>query len=376
MRIAMVHSTFATLGGAERYVRDLAEDLVTRGHEVRIYARPSANAEPADRPVGPRLSARVPVARKVMTHLGDLVDPTGLRDHDLHGFRPDVVHLHNWQGLGVRPVARLARIYPTVHTVHDYALADPNNTLANVGRSPLGDRLLARRAAWLVHQLRGVTLLWPAERTREIVRRHVPGVAALDGRVVPLAVRSRPGAAALDRPGDRRVLLFMGALSPHKGIDVLLDAWPAVHGGTLLIAGDGPGRPAVEDAARHDPSIEYLGYVDEPGKIAALRRAGWLVLPSQWPENFPISCVEALVAGRPIVTAEIARPPMASDSSLITFAGRADLAGAVNAAISRPDYAALAASAAADGARLDWDEHVSAVLRAYQHTRRSAPSLA
>jgi glycosyltransferase involved in cell wall biosynthesis len=168
----------------------------------------------------------------------------------------------------------------------------------------------------------------------------------------------------------------MGALSPHKGIDVLLDAWPAVHGGRLLFAGYGRGRPAVEDAARHDPSTEYLGYVDEPGKIAALCRAGWLVLPSQWPENFPISCVEALVAGRPIVTAEIARPPMASDSSLITFAGRADLAGAVNAAISRPDDAALAASAAADGARLDWDEHVSAVLRAYQHTRRTAPSLA
>jgi glycosyltransferase involved in cell wall biosynthesis len=376
MRIAMVHSTFATPGGAERYVRDLAGDLVDRGHDVQIYARPSANAEPADRPVGRRLSARVPVAPKVMTHLGDLVDPTGLRERDVRAFRPDVVHLHNWQGLGVRPVARLARTYPTVHTVHDYALGDPNNTLANVGRSRLGDRLLARRAAWLAHQLHDVTLLWPAERTRDIVRQHVPGAAPLDGLIVPLAVR--PGLPNVDGPGDPRVLLFMGALSPHKGVDVLLDAWPAVRDGTLLIAGDGARRSAVEDAARRDRSIEYLGYLDERGKIAALHRTGWLVLPSQWAENFPISCVEALVAGRPIVTAEIARPPMASDASLITFAGPADLAAAINAAISRPaaDYAALAASAAADGARLDWDEHVSALLRAYQHARRSTPSLA
>lgn len=376
MRIAMVHSTFAAPGGAERYVRDLAGDLMTRGHDVRVYARPSANAEPADRPVGRRLSARVPVARKVMTHLGDVADPTGLRDRDMRDFRPDVVHLHNWQGLGVVPVARLAKTYPTVHTVHDYALCDPNNALGNVGRSRLGDRLLARRAAWLVQQLRGVTMLWPAERTREIVRRHLPGAAPLDGLVVPLAVR--PAAPTVDGPGDPRVLLYIGALRPHKGIDRLLDAWPDVRGGTLLIAGDGALRPAVEEAARRDPSIEYLGYLDEAGKAAALQRAGWLILPSRCTENFSISCVEALVAGRPIVAAAIARPPMAADSSLITFDGRADLADAVNAAISRPaaDYAASAASATADGSRLDWDEHVSAILRAYQYARRVTPSRA
>src|SRR5262249_18826058 len=211
----------------------------------------------------------------------------------------------------------------------------------NVGRSRLGDQLLARRAAWLIRQMRGVTMLWPAERTREIVRRHVPGAPPLDGLVVPLAVRPRPGVPAVDGPGDPRTVLFIGALRPHKGIDRLLDAWPAVRGGNLLIGGDGALRNTVEEAVRRDPSIEYLGYLDEAGRAEALQRAGGLILPSRCTENFSISCVEALIAGRPIVAAAIARPPMAADSSVITFDGRADLADAVNAAIAQPaaDYA-------------------------------------
>ena len=61
-----------------------------------------------------------------------------------------------------------------------------------------------------------------------------------------------------------------------------------------------------------DPTLRYLGFLDTAGKAAALAEAGWLVFPSQWVENFPISCVEALRAGRPIISSSIARPPMAS----------------------------------------------------------------
>src|SRR2546429_2401220 len=39
MRIAMVHSSFAVRGGAERYVRDLSRALVERGHEVGVFCR-------------------------------------------------------------------------------------------------------------------------------------------------------------------------------------------------------------------------------------------------------------------------------------------------------------------------------------------------
>ncbi len=368
MRIAMVHSSFAIRGGAERYIRDLAAGLVARGHDVRVFCRGSAYGEPDDHLIGTRLSARIPVLRKVFTHLGDLVDPTGLGPRDLADFRPDVVHLHNWQGLGVLPVARLARRYPTCHTVQDFAICDPNNALMHPTRPQPLAALLRLRSAWVVRQLRNVTALWSTERTRDTVYARVPSAARLASRVIPLALR----APARQWPAGRRdVFLYLGALAAHKGTDLLVDAWRSVASevaGTLLVAGDGPGRTVVEAATRDCPSIRYLGYLDEAGKVRAMRDAGWLVFPSQWPETFGLSWVEALKAGRPVISSDIARPVLASDAAVVTFHDRDGLAKTLRwaARIPAERYQEMSAAASADGRRLDWDSILDDLVRIYQ----------
>jgi glycosyltransferase involved in cell wall biosynthesis len=387
MRIAMVHSSFAVRGGAERYIRDLSGDLESRGHDVRVFCRGSTHREPGDHVVATRLSARIPaprgfaMVRKVATHVGDLADPTGLAPRDLADFRPDLVHVHNWQGLGVLPIARLARRYPTCHTVHDYAICDPNNALLHWQRVKPLRWLLRLRAAWLIRRLRFVTLLWPTGRTRDIVRSRVPGSSRLSSRVVPLAVRTPVRQWPAGRPG---VFLYLGALSPHKGTRMLLEAWRCVAGeveAMLLIAGDGPLRGEVEAAARDCSSIRYLGYLDEPAKARAMAEAGWLVFPSQCPETFGISCAEALVAGRPIIADERCRPAMASDTSVVTFHGREELSEMLRwaARMPRARYHEMSVSACADGRRLDWDAHVAEIVRTYETlateplTRRRTP---
>jgi glycosyltransferase involved in cell wall biosynthesis len=356
MRIAMVHSTFAVRGGAERYIEDVAAGLTARGHQVRLFSRDSA-------PLRPRITARIgdrlpgPL-RKALVHLGDLVDPTGLDPRALRDFAPDVVHVHNWQELGVLPPARLARAYPTVHTVHDHAILDPNNALGNLGRSRPLDLLLRARSAWIRRRFRRMTLLFAAERTRDAVG------AGPNARVLPLAVA---GGRQDWSPGPRDVFLFLGALSPHKGLDLLLDAWePAM--GTLLVAGDGPLRADVERAAAADPSVCFLGYLDEAGKRAALARAGWLVFPSRRAETFGLACAEALIAGRPVIAAARVRPPTAADSSLLVYDDPSELPRLLSRAAHLPtgEYAAMCASAAADGRGFDWDAHLTALLEIYE----------
>ncbi|WP_203917759.1 glycosyltransferase family 4 protein [Rugosimonospora africana] len=364
----MVHSSFAVRGGAEYYVRELSRELVARGHEVRVFCRGSEHREAGDHTVRRRFSARIPVLRKVFTHLGDLADPTGLSLADLDGFRPDVVHVHNWQGLGILPVARLSRRYPTCHTVHDHAIRDPNNALPQRGGGAPVNALLALRAAWLARQLRDVTPIWPSERTRDLVNARVPRALRRPGRLIPpmLPMPERDWA-----PGGRDVFLFLGALSPHKGISMLLDAWRAVAGevgGTLLIAGEGPRRDEVEAAVRECPSIRYLGHLDTTGKVRAMQEAGWLVFPSQCLETFGMSCAEALKAGRPVISSDIASPPAASEDSVIRFGDLAGLRDALRASagISAQRYQEMSASAAADGKRLDWAGHVDEVIGTYR----------
>jgi glycosyltransferase involved in cell wall biosynthesis len=364
MRIAMIHSTFAVRGGAEQYIHDLSVGLTARGHEVRVFSRDDG----IPRRLAARLGDRLPVPlRKAFVHLGDLVDPTGLRPGDLREFAPDAVHVHNWQELGVLPLARLSRAYPTVHTVHDHAIVDPNNALGSLGRSRLLDAALAVRSAWIVRRFRRMLLLFAAERTREAVRRSAPRGRQPAGRIVPLAVPTAWHRLAWP-PGRRDVFLFLGALSEHKGLDLLLDAWRVTRPGTLLIAGDGPLRARVEREAADSPTVRYLGFLDEEGKRAAFTEAGWLVFPSRLAETYGLGCAEALMAGRPILAGARVRPPMAADASVLLFRGRDELSHLLqNAAVMLPDrYAAMAASAAADGRKLDWDDHVSAVIDAYE----------
>ncbi|MET8148634.1 glycosyltransferase [Actinoplanes sp. NPDC049668] len=351
----MVHSTFAVRGGAERYLEDVAAGLTARGHQVRIFSRDTVPGRPR---ITARIGDRMPAPiRKALVHLGDLVDPSGLGPRALRDFAPDVVHAHNWQELGVLPLARIAAAYPTVHTVHDHAILDPNNALGNLGRSRTLDVLLRARSAWIRRRFRRMTLLFAAARTRDAVG------AGPNGQVLPLAVAG----PRRDWPAGRRdVFLFLGALSTHKGLDLLLDAWdPAM--GTLLVAGDGPMRADVERAAAAEKSVRFLGYLDEAGKQAALRQAGWLVFPSRRAETFGLSCAEALIAGRPVIAAERVRPPTAADSSLLLYGDPAELPKLLARAAGMPaeEYASMAASAAADGRGFDWDQHLDALLDIY-----------
>jgi glycosyltransferase involved in cell wall biosynthesis len=108
------------------------------------------------------------------------------------------------------------------------------------------------------------------------------------------------------RPRHRRqtaggYFLFLGRLSPEKGVDLLLDAWePAL--GQLLIVGDGPSRRELETrAARHGDSVRFLGSRPREQSMQLVADARALVVASQSYETFGLVVVEAYAHGVPAV---------------------------------------------------------------------------
>jgi glycosyltransferase involved in cell wall biosynthesis len=98
--------------------------------------------------------------------------------------------------------------------------------------------------------------------------------------------------------------LFMGRLSPEKGLDLLLSAWrrhPVGALGPLRIAGDGELRPLAEAAAAERPDVLYLGQLDRPGVRAALADSSVVLATSTWHDVLPTVIIEALAAGRPVL---------------------------------------------------------------------------
>ena len=142
-----------------------------------------------------------------------------------------------------------------------------------------------------------------------LLRRGVPSASL---RVVENLL-PRAGLTAVARTMRTPIaLLFIGRLSPEKGLslllDALVDATPRVpiH---LTIVGDGPERAALEaqcQRLRLQRSVTWAGYVDDV--IPRLHAADALVLPSDR-EGLPLTLVEALVSGLPVLASAVGGIP-------------------------------------------------------------------
>lgn len=106
--------------------------------------------------------------------------------------------------------------------------------------------------------------------------------------------------------GDGQYALFVGRLTPEKGILTLLDAWKEI--GTRLplkVAGDGPLLEEVQRRAAVLPGVEVLGRQDREHVRALMAHATLLTLPSEWYEGFPMTLLEAYACGLPVVASDI-----------------------------------------------------------------------
>ena len=121
---------------------------------------------------------------------------------------------------------------------------------------------------------------------------------------------------ALFRPADRReakaalgvdgpLLVSVAALIPLKGQSLAIAALDRVPGATLVLAGDGPERAALErQAAPYGPRVRILGNRPHGELPSLLAAADVMVLPSER-EGLATAWVESLACGTPIVVPDV-----------------------------------------------------------------------
>jgi len=271
--------------------------------------------------------------------------------------RPDVAHLHNIWYL-ISPSAYTAcrdAGVPVVQTLHNYRMFCANALLLRdgrpcekcVGRAPWrsvrygcfrGSRLATAPVAfseWL-HAARGT---WSSGVDRYIAltkfaleRFVAAGVPRERISVKPNFLADPPS----PRGGTGRGALFVGRLTPEKGIPVLLDAAARVEHRDfgLDIVGDGSLRETVGQAAQQSGGrIRVAGLRRRDYCLEAMRRALFVVVPSVCYENFPLAIVEAFASGTPVLASRLGAMAEIVDDGrtgrLFTAGDAADLARAM-----------------------------------------------
>lgn len=319
MRILSVHNYYQQRGGEDEVFESEARMLEARGHAVISYVARNEDV------------ARLPRHRLALGAVWSRAQAVRLRDAVVRA-EPHVVHFHNTFPL-ISPAAHAAvksAGAAVVQTLHNYRVVCAGATLFRDGtvcRDCVGRALpwpaLAHRcyrgsftettvsaAVIAVHRAFGTwtgcvdRFIAPSDAVKaELVR---GGLSAERIVVKPHFVRGglAPGA------GEGGFALYVGRLSPEKGVGTLLDAWGRLPEPVpLKIVGDGPCAGRVEEAARRCPQIELLGQRSKPEVEALMREAAVVLVPSLCPETFGLVAVEALASGTPVIASAIGALP-------------------------------------------------------------------
>ena len=312
MRVLIVHNSYQYAGGEDSVVANELALLEAHGWATRLWT--VSNDAIAGTWSKITAAVRSSYSRPGRDELA----------HVIAEFAPTVVHIHNFFPLlspSIYDACRAADV-AVVQTLHNYRTICPGGLLSRDGRpcydcigaSPYqaalhgcyrGSRIGSLAVARMVdtHRRRGT---WSHKVDRFIAlsafakgKFIAAGFPADRIALKPNFAENRPVGGSAVRAGA----LYVGRLSAEKGIETLLRAWDCLDV-PLRVIGDGPLRELVENAT--GPSVVAFGW-KTPAEVATeMAQAAFLVVPSAWPENFPMTIVEAFSQGLPVMASRIA----------------------------------------------------------------------
>lgn len=295
----------APVGGLFRHVADLTRALDAMGHEVGIVVDSLAS----DAQTETRLAALVPHARLGIHRLpmprllgpGDLSTPLAVR-RLARRLDIDILHGHGAKG-GF--YARLARI----GNGRARALYTPHGGVLHFSAQSTSGRLFHRLERWLMPQTAAIIFESAFAKTTysRLIGTPTCPVAVIHNGVAPDEF------VPVDTDADAADFVFVGELRDLKGIFPLAEAMtgltrPDGTPATLVIAGDGPDRAALEARLAELDLSGRVSLVGAQPARAMFARGKTVVVPSL-AESLPYIVLEAAAAQKPLITTNVGGIP-------------------------------------------------------------------
>ena len=341
LKILLINNCHYRRGGADVVYLNTGDLMTSRGHDVGYFSTKSQYNYPA-----PYSEFFV---RDIDALKLNFVEQLAFMPRKLYSwesyrnlkkvvdhFQPDLAHIHLYKGgltAAILPVLRKKKI-PTVITLHDYSLLCPRNIMID-GNGKICERCLtATRLNCIYHRCNRKNLYYSIVNYLEFVlnndifnpRNYFNRIICVSKfnylkhsshplfkerfmhlyNFYPLLSQSNPNTE------KGSYFLFYGRLAPEKGVMTLINTWKRlgkeVH---LKIIGEGAMSAMIKDEIKNNnlTNIEFLGFRKGEELFSYIRNASFVLVPSEWYENNPLTIVEAYSVGKPVIGSNIGGIP-------------------------------------------------------------------
>jgi glycosyltransferase involved in cell wall biosynthesis len=319
MKILIVHDRYQERGGEDIAVELLIQLLQENGFEISIYERNNDELN------------LFSWKQKFLFFFDTVYSARTVKEINkvIEDFKPDIAHIHNVFPLISPSVYRVLRQnkIPIVQTIHNYRFMCPNGLFYTQGhlceRCKNGCTIHA-----IIHKCyRNSVLLSSLYAFSIAFHRSLNTFSAIDSFIVLNNFTKRklveseithnekiqviPNFLSYDLKKndfneDRQNLVYIGRLSREKGVKDVIDCAKRIPELCVKIIGTGPVEHELrESAVELQSRIQFTGYLSGEEKRKELESALAIVIPSRCYEQFPITALEAMALGKPLIVPDI-----------------------------------------------------------------------
>lgn len=332
MKILMVNKFLYPKGGSEIYMLDLSKKLTDMGHEVFYFGMADEKNT-----VGVKNGLEVKNLNFKSKSIKRFLYPfktiysfeaRNKMEKLIKTINPDIVHLNNYN-YQITPsivyAAKKAGI-PIIQTIHDTNIICPYHRLYNFKEQKICEKckggkfyhcaatkcvdnslsksIIATIEAYTykyLHTYKYIKyLVCPSKFMSEKLKEF--GISPRKMKVLYNFTVPNRGNSNVNK---KEQVLYFGRISEEKGINTLLDAIAQLRNIKFVFAGAGP---LSEEVIKY-PNIEYVGYKSGEQLFDLISQSLFSIIPSEWYENCPMSILESMSLGTPVIGSDIGGIP-------------------------------------------------------------------
>ncbi len=331
MNILMINKYYYNFGGAENYMFSLSKLLTDRGHKVIPFSMKHPknyssdyskyfveeidynNASAADKF---KSGLKSIYSNEARNNLSKLLDEQTV----------DIAHLHNYN-FQLTPSILFElkkRNIPVVNTLHDPQIICPHHRLFNYQQMAICEKCngLKFYNAFLTKCIKNSytksflgtieSYVYHWSKIYEKIDLFISPSNFLMGKIIEFGMKNinikmipnfyNEEIISKEREYSNEVI-YIGRISEEKGLATLIDAFRNLKELNLKIIGDGPEKQKLENAVKTNNlnNIQFLGHLSQEEIKSHLQKSLFLVVPSEWYENCPLTVLEAMANSKAVL---------------------------------------------------------------------------